>query len=73
MEDWVYCDNCDRSFPESEFIMIPVDELHERYGCPNCDHIFPKAILNDYGFFFQQYLLSGSEFDEGVGLPVYKP
>jgi hypothetical protein len=72
-DEGVYCENCDESSPSEDLAIVPVDELHERYACPRCGYVHPKVCLTDYGFLLQEYLLSGSNWDEGVGLMIYQP
>ncbi len=59
-----YCSECDKG--GITFTEIPVNEIYNRFECDNCGAIYPKLVLSDYGYQLQQYLLNGSEFDEGV-------
>ncbi len=58
-----YCPGCDLI---SEGEMIPLGDLYEQISCDVCGHVFPGAHLNDEAWQLQQYLLSGSEWDEGL-------
>lgn len=59
-----YCPECDKG--GVEFTEIPVNQIYNRFKCENCGAVYPKLVLSDYGYQLQQYLLNGSEFDEGV-------
>lgn len=62
-----YCANCDTC---SDFKPVAVNELYERWQCQNCGALGRKLCISDYGYMLQCYLLSGSEFDEGL-IPLY--
>lgn len=63
-----YCPNCDTS----AYVEVPVqvNELYFRYSCGWCGALDPKLHLTDYGWELQDYLLSGSQWDEGL-MPLY--
>ncbi len=61
-----YCEECDTA--GIDYIEVPVDEFYIRFQCKNCGFIHPKVIQSDYGFQFENYLLNGSQYDEGVSI-----
>lgn len=72
MED-SYCLECDASFDSADMLVQPVDQWHERYGCPKCGHIEPRIHLSDnfYGTAF--YLLSIADDDHTWPIPMNLP
>lgn len=59
-DEGIYCEECDESYNDERYSLLAVGDCHERFVCPY-GHVLPKAILSNYGFMFQQYLLQGSE------------
>lgn len=67
-DEGFYCPECDRS--SLDCAVMPINEYFELDICPNCGAINSKLMTTNYGWKVQEYLLSGSEYDEGL-IPLY--
>ncbi len=61
--DTFYCPECDQSVKGE---VVAVDELYERIVCERCGYGYTTDYLNLSAWQLQQYLLAGSEWDEGL-------
>lgn len=61
-DEGAYCDGCDESYPDEQYIEVAVGQFGRRWQCPN-GHQQPKIGLSEHFYDFAIYLLAPADDD----------